>query len=108
MVNKDHVTGDTNITESKMMTSTRKYRTREVGIRNPKGPYVSLSIRFSHAEIASFNKILDRRNSVSENQCRLTKSRVILTQILNWIIDNQDNDEPFPPHPSQMMQKHDI
>jgi hypothetical protein len=108
MVNKDHVTGDTNITTSDMMASTRKYRTRKVGIRNPKPPTVSLSIRFSHAEMALFDKILDRRNAVSENHCQLTKSRVILTQILNWIIANQDNDEPFPPHPSQMMQKHDI
>ena len=67
----------------------------------------SYSIRMTEPEIELFEKIVNRRNENSIPSCRLTKTRVILTCVLNWIHDNQDNDEPFRPHPSKLM-KHDM
>ena len=66
-----------------------------------------MSVRFTKQEIDMFKEIVDRRNENSEPYCQLTKTRVMLTVVLNWIAENKDNDNPFPPHPAYIV-KHDI
>lgn len=68
---------------------------------------VSMSVRFTKQEIDTFTEIVDRRNKNSEPYCRLSKTRVMLTVVLNWIAENKDNDNPFPPGPAYIV-KHDI
>ena len=57
--------------------------------------------------MALFNAIVERRNANSEPEDRLNKTRIMTTQVLNWIIDNENNDAPFPVHPRKLV-KHDI
>jgi hypothetical protein len=78
------------------------------GYRRTGSGTISLSIRLTKNEMDIFNEILERRNANTEPEDRLTRSRVILTQTLNWLIDNAENDEPFPPHPSRILMKHDV
>ena len=93
------------LTPVEEMTPRKWSRAR--GVNKPE-PMLSVSIRFKKSEMALLEAIVDRRNANSEPEDRLNKTRVVLTQALNWIIDNEDNDAPFPPHPSRKLMKYDI
>jgi hypothetical protein len=69
--------------------------------------YKSLSIRFNQKEWEMMNEIVERRNENSDPHCRVPKTRILKQLVINWIIDNRDNDTPFPEHP-MCMTKHDI
>ena len=106
MVNGDHQSRGCNIPNKltpEDVVPRKRYR-----IRGSYEKTVSISIRFSEREMALFDAIIERRNANTEPEDRLNKTRVVLTQALNWIIDNADNDAPFPSHPSRKLMKHDV
>jgi hypothetical protein len=67
----------------------------------------TLSIRFNQKEWDKIHEIVERRNENSDPHCRVTKTRILKQLVLNWIIDNQDNDAPFTEHPMYMV-RHDV
>jgi len=69
----------------------------------------SLSIRMTEKEYTLLDEIVNKKNANSKSHCRISKTQVVHTVMLNWIIDNKDNDEPFPEHPFYMFdKKHNI
>ena len=107
MVNGDHKSRGCNITNN--LTPEDVMPRKRYRIAGSFERTVSISIRFSEKEMALLDAIIERRNAnTTEPEDRMNKTRIVLTQALNWIIDNADNDAPFPTHPSRKLMRHDI